>query len=441
MLSTPNRLESSVSRTGVITMEELERAEVIEACSNGEIKVAVAARRLQITTRQVRRLLKRFAEAGVQGMASRRRGRPSNNQLQTGLAQKALELVRDHYADFGPTLACEQLHERHGVELSKETLRSLMIEAGLWTPKRERQTRLHQPRERRACLGELVQIDGSPHEWFEQRGAACVLLAFVDDATGRLMQLLFAETESTVSYFEATRRYIEQHGKPRVFYSDRAAVFRSPYGKQRRPTQYHRALKDLKIDLICASSPQAKGRVERANRTLQDRLVKALRVERIDNIEAANAWCGQFVQKYNARFARLPRSPLNVHQPLSDKDDLARILTLQETRRLTSKLTLQHASRQYLLNDSPSTRALIGQPVAIHTYADGRVALRANDEDLSHTTLELPPRAGPIEVDSKTVQHVMDKRTRNRDYRKNQPAAMIAQGVRAAKKTSAQKRV
>lgn len=422
-------------------MQELERAEIIEAYSKGEVSAALAAKRLQITTRQVRRLQRRFAESGTPGMISARRGKPSNNQLEPGLAKKALELVRDHYADFGPTLASEHLLERHGVAISKETLRSLMIEAGLWIPRGARRTTLHQPRERRACLGELVQIDGSPHDWFEQRGEACVLLAFVDDATGRIMQLYFAETENTASYFEATRRYIQQHGRPVAFYSDRAAVFRSPSATALTKTQFHRAADDLDIDLICANSPEAKGRVERVNRTLQDRMVKALRIDGIDNIEAANAWCGAFVQKYNARFARSARSPLDAHRPLRAKDDLPRILTVLDKRKLTSKLTLQHGNRRYLLEDAPETRTLIGQSVAIHTYANGNVEIRANDRSLAHRTLEMPRRAGPIEVDSKTLHHVMDKRVRNRDYRNNQPAVVIAQGVRAAKKISAQKRI
>lgn len=430
-----------MSRTGGITMQELERAEIIAGCANGEIKTTVAARRLQMTTRQVRRLLARFAEFGVRGMISGRRSKPSNNQLAPGLAKEALALVRDHYADFGPTLACEQLRERHGLTLSKETLRCLMIEAGLWIPRRARQAQLHQPRERRACLGELVQIDGSRHHWFEKRGEACALLAFVDDATGRLLQLHFAETEATASYFEATRCYLAQHGKPQAFYADRAAVFRSPSANRHTPTQFQRALDELDIELICANSAQAKGRVERANRTLQDRLVKELRIERIDTIEAANAWCGQFVNSYNARFACEPRSPLDAHRPLRPKDDLARILALRETRKLTSKLTLQHGDTQYLLKDEPKIRALIGQSIAIHTFADGRVELCANDQALAHTALKRPRPAGPTEVDSKTVHHAVNKRTRNRAHRKDQPAAVIAQGVRAAKKMSAQRRV
>jgi transposase len=439
MLSIPNILESSVGRTGGITMQELERAEIIEACATGQMKAGVAAKRLQITTRQVRRLLQRFEESGVEGMVSGRRSKPSNNRLAPGLAQKALQLVREHYADFGPTLACEHLLARHGLTLSKETLRNLMIGAGLWIPRNACQPRLHQPRERRPCRGELVQIDGSRHHWFEERGPACTLLVFVDDATGQLTQLYFAETETTVSYFEATRRYIEQHGKPTAFYADRAAVFRSPSANEDTQTQFHRALHELGIELICANSPQAKGRVERANRTLQDRLVKAMRIDGIANMEAANAWCGQFMRRYNAMFSVAPQSPHDAHTALCPKDDLTRILALHETRKLTSKLTLQHHDWHYLLPDEPCIRALISQPISIHTYADGRVELRANGGVIPHRALKRSRRAGPIEVNSKTLHDVVDKQKRNRNHRKNQPATVIAEGVRAAKKVSAQK--
>jgi hypothetical protein len=357
-----------------------------------------------------------------------------------------LQIVREHYADFGPTLACEMLSERHKLELSTETLRKLMIEAGLWVPRSAQRSALHQPRERRACLGELVQIDGSRHPWFEQRGAECALLVYVDDATGRILQLHFAETESTSSYFEATRCYIERHGKPLAFYADRAAVFRSASANRRAPTQFQRALDELGIELICANSPQAKGRVERLNRTLQDRLVKELRMDAIDSIEAANAWCDQFVERYNRRFARAPRSKLDLHVPRRPSDDLARILAMRETRKLSVKLTVQHGTRKYLLKDAPELRALIGQTVAIHTYKDGSVELRTNGIVLPYATLELPPSARPIDVDSKTVHNAVDqlelkKKTRDCHYRENQPAAVITQGVAAAKKMSAQKRV
>jgi transposase InsO family protein len=446
MLSIPNGWESSVSRTGSITVQEIERAEVIKAYANGEIKAGVAALRLQVGTRQVRRLKEIFAEAGLAGMVSARFGMPSNNRLAPGLAQKALQIVRTHYADFSPTFACEQLRDRHGLVLSKETLRRLMTEAGLWIPRSARRAALHQPRERRACLGELVQIDGSRHPWFEKRGAECTLLVYVDDATGRILQLHFAQSESTSSYFEATRRYVERLGTPRAFYADRAAVFRSAAANCRAPTQFQRALNELGIELICANSPQAKGRVERMNRTLQDRLVKELRMDGINSIEAANAWCDQFVERYNRLFSCAPRSELDLHLPLRPTDDLARILATRETRKLSVKLTVQHGDLRYLLKDAPEHRALIGQTITIHTYADGSVELRANGRVLSYAVLTLPRPSPPIDVDSKTLPNEMDKlelKTKRRDnhYRADRPATVVAQGVIAAKKKSAQKRV
>lgn len=426
-------------------MQELERAKIIEAYSKGEIRAAVAALRLQISTRQVRRLHERFVQGGLGAMASGRRGNFSNNQLAAGVAQEALQIVREHYADFGPTLACEMLQERHQLTLSKETLRRLMTEAGLWRPRGARRAALHQPRERRPCLGDLVQIDGSRHAWFEKRRAPCVILVYVDDATGRIMHLHFAETESTDSYFAATHSYLQQHGKPQAFYADRAAVFRSPAANRHNPTQFQRALDELGINLICANSPQAKGRVERANRTLQDRLVKALRTEKIDSIEAANAWCGQFLKAYNERFARAAHSQLDTHVPLQKRDDLARILAICETRKLSTKLTLQHGARQYLLADTPSQRALIGQSIAIHSYRDGHIELRAGAVLLPYSILDVAKPTRKINVDSKTLHHTADrlaadKRQRARPYRQNQPATVVTSGVTAAKKMSAQKR-
>ena len=422
-------------------MEELERAEIIAASVRGEITAVIAAKRLGLTTRQVRRLQKRFEQEGPSGMISRQRGKPSNNRLAPEVAQQALELVRAHYADFGPTLACEQLRERHQLELSKETLRNLMIEAGLWIPNAARRSRLYQPRERRPCVGELVQIDGSRHHWFEKRADPCTLLVYVDDATGRILHLHFASTETTASYFEATRHYIGEHGKPQAFYADRAAVFRSPSATNRTRTQFQRALDELGIELICANSPQAKGRVERLNRTLQDRLVKSLRLEAISDIETANAWSRDFVQRYNAGFSRVPRNQFDAHMPLQPNDDLALILAFHDRRKLSTKLTLQHNGLQYLVQDQPGTRGLIGQLIDIHTYPDGRVELRAHGGILAHATLEIPRLNKATDVDAKTLHYVVDKKVRSRHYRDNQTAAVIAQGVGSAKKTSAQKRI
>jgi transposase len=257
------------------TMRELERVKVIEAVIEGRLRCFQAAERLDLCDRQISRLCRRYEADGPAGLVSGKRGKPSNRELPIDLRARAMALVRERYADFGPTLACEKLAECHGLVLAKETVRRWMRDAGLWVPRRQRPPKIHQPRARRACLGELVQIDGSDHRWFEDRAPACTLLVYVDDATSRLMALRFTATESTFSYFEATRAYLERHGKPVAFYSDRASVFRPTYSRNgaRGVTQFGRAMYELNIDTFCANSSPAKGRVERANLTLQDRLL------------------------------------------------------------------------------------------------------------------------------------------------------------------------
>lgn len=424
-------------------MKEVDRTEVMQALVDGEIKPAMAALRLGLSTRQVQRLKDRFATAGAAGMISTKRGKRGNRQLAAGLAQKALQLVRELYADFPPTFACEKLAECHGVVLSKETLRNLMIESGLWIPRRTRQTKLHQPRERRACLGDLVQIDGSRHAWFEERAPQCTLLVFVDDATGRLLQLYFAETETTTSYFEATRRYLQRVGKPRAFYADKAAVFRSPSRNRKAPTQFQRALDELDIDLICANSPQAKGRVERMNRTLQNRVTRELRLQAISSIAAANAWCESYVEQYNRRFALAARNSLDLHRPVRPTDNLALILAHREERKLSAKLTFQYGSKRFVCADTPAARNHVGQKLVLHTYADGRTEVRAGTVLLEHTTQQCGPAERALDVDSKTIGHVIDtlsvsKNKRNRHYR-SLSAADVATGVAAAKLTAVRK--
>jgi transposase len=276
-----------------MSMRDIDRLKVIQAIIDGNLKASTAANRLQLTKRQVNRLVERYRTDGATGLISRQRGQPGHRQLDAGMADIALSIIRDRYPDFGPTLACEKLRERHGITLAKETVRTLMTEAGLWIPRKQRPPSIYQPRNRRSCVGELIQIDGSDHRWFEDRAPACTLLVYVDDATSRLMQLYFTYSESTFSYFEATRAYLERHGKPQAFYSDKASVFRvNRKQNDHGPgyTQFGRMLYELNIDIWCANTSQAKGRVERANLTLQDRLVKELRLEGISTMTAANAY-------------------------------------------------------------------------------------------------------------------------------------------------------
>ncbi len=291
--------------------------------------------------------------------------------------------MREHYPDFGPTLAAEKLTARHGLRLGVETLRQWMIADGLWVDRRHRLPSPHQPRRRRECLGELVQIDGSEHAWFEDRGPVCTLLAFVDDATSRLMQLRFVASESAFDYFRATRDYLETHGKPVAFYSDKHSIFRVNNGEGGdRVTQFGRALSELNIDIICANSPQAKGRVERAFGTLQDRLVKELRLAGISSIEAANAWLPAFMANYNARFGRDPANAKDLHRKLTAADDLDEILAWREERTVTQNLTLHYDRMMLILEPTPLARGLVRKKVEVVNYPDGRFAVQFDGKSL-----------------------------------------------------------
>ncbi|QBY55363.1 ISNCY family transposase (plasmid) [Cupriavidus oxalaticus] len=397
--------------TITMTMRELDRLKVIQAVVDHGLAVWRAAEKLGLSRRQVERLVLRYHEDGPCGLGSRKRGRDSNRQLPPGLESRVRGLIRDSYADFGPTLAAEKLRERHGIDLATETVRRIMIDAGFWVPRKLRPPKVHQPRNRRACLGELVQIDGSDHAWFEDRAPACTLLVFVDDATGRLMQLRFVPTESTQAYFTATRAYVERHGKPMAFYSDKAGIFRvnaKDSAEGRGYTQFGRALFELNIDSLCANSSPAKGRVERMNGTLQDRLVKELRLRGISSMEAANAFAPRFMADFNARFAKVPKRDFDAHRPLRGDEDLARIFSWREWRKVSRSLTLQYDKVMYLLEDRPEHRRLIHRYVEVAEYPDGRIELWADGASLPYTTYD---RLGEIDqgaiVEHKRLGHVL----------------------------------
>src|SRR5260370_28852472 len=255
----------------------------------------------------------------------------------------AVELVRSRYADFGATLATEMLLEKHAITVGRETLRRWMVADGLWLSRKQRRS-FHQPRLRRESYGELVQIHGSDHRWFEGRGEPCTLLVFIDDATSKLMQLRFVRSESTDSYFEALQGYLETHGCPTAFYSDKHTVFRvnKPDAKGGSGmTQFGRALAELNIEILCANSSQAKGRVERANRTLQDRLVKELRLAGICDMAAGNVFLPAFLEHFTERFAVPAQKPENLHRSLHVKaSQLTDILCHREQLHLCQQLTL-----------------------------------------------------------------------------------------------------
>ncbi len=376
-----------MAETVALTMGELDRLQVMTQLAERRLTRRRAAALLGLSARQVRRLYRAFRRDGAKGLASRHRGRPSNHRIATATRDGALSLVRELYPDFGPTFAHQKLTEEHGHAFSIETLRGWMTAAGLWVPRAQRTRRSQPPRPRRACLGELVQIDGSEHAWFEDRGPVCTLLVYVDDATSRLMELAFAEVESTFDYFRATRRYLERYGRPMAFYSDRLSVFhvyaRECAERGRGLSQFGRALRELNIELLCARSPEAKGRVERANGTLQDRLVKELRLRGLNDPVAAAPFLPEFMVDYNRRFAKPPTVAYDAHRPLRPDDDLTQLFTLQETRRISRQLTVHYKRDLYVLDDSIATRRLRGTTATVSEAEDGTVTIRADGQALA----------------------------------------------------------
>ena len=389
-----------------MSQPELTRLEVIQRVKRKTLKQRQAAELLSITVRQVKRLCKAYQSNGAAGLISKRRGRPSNNRLPAKTINKATQLLRSRYPDFGPTLAAEKL-AIEGVSLSVETVRQLLIGEGLWKAKAVRRAVIHQLRERRARLGELVQIDGSPHDWFEGRAPKCTLLVFVDDATSRLMYLQFVAAETTFNYFAGVRSYLTEFGKPLAFYSDKFGVFRVNIPNALSGTgltQFGRALKELDIELICAHSPQAKGRVERANQTLQDRLTKELRLRGLSSLAAANAYLPEFIAAYNERFAVVPRSSESAHRPLSKAEDLERVLTLCERRTLSKNLTLSYNNMIYQIKTKRPAYTMRGAHVEVRENSNGEITIEYKQRPLEYTIYQEQEQQQGKVIESKLLQ-------------------------------------
>lgn len=374
---------------------ELRRAEVLASVKAGRLTMTAAADVMGVTRRQAHRLARQFADHGAAGLRHRARGRPSNRLLGTHVRQMAIAYVRERYRDFGPTFASQMILERHGLSVSRETLRKWMSEEGLWLSRKQRR-QFHQPRIRREHFGELVQIDGSEHRWFEDRGPRCTLIVFIDDATSRLVGLRFVQSESAFTYFETLKGYLTSHGRPLAFYSDKHSVFRvsNPQAQGGQGmTQFGRALSDLGIEILCANSSQAKGRVERVNRTLQDRLVKELRLEGISTIEAANTYLPAFMSRFNERFATVPARPENLHRPLERAPaQLDAILAWREQRYVTQQLALSYDSKRIILDETPLTAGLVGKYVETYEFPDGRLEVRWKGVPLSYRSFDKKQR-------------------------------------------------
>mgnify|MGYP000335681809 CR=1 FL=1 len=371
-----------------MSTKELSKLEVMQRVSKKKMSQKEAGEILHLCTRQIKRLLKRYKKQGAVGLVSKHRGRKGNNRLSENVKKQSLSLLKTKYQGFGPTLAHEKLVEKDKLKLSVESVRKIMIEEDLWKPHKLKKVVTHQLRERRACFGELVQIDGSPHDWFEGRAEPCVLLVFIDDATGKLVQLQFVDSESFFSYAQAAEEYFKHCGKPVAFYSDKHGIFRvnqASAGSSDTLTQFGRAMQELDIQIICAHTPQAKGRVERANQTLQDRLPKEMRLLGIRSREDGNAYLPEFMIDFNRRFADDPRSAVDAHRPLTAKDDLTRILTWQAIRTISKNLLVQFENVVYQIQTERPTYAMRNAIVTVCADAKKNITLLYKGKVLPYT--------------------------------------------------------
>lgn len=397
---------------GIITLShaELDRVSVIQSVTSRQTTQQQAAQTLNLSIRQVKRLTRIYRALGAAGLVSQRRGQRPGNAISVDVRQQALSILKDLYTDFAPTFAHEKLTEVHDFNFSVETLRQWMMADGLWKGKRQKKASIHPCRPRRSRLGELVQIDGSPHDWFEGRGPRCTLIVFIDDATSELLALRFASTETTRAYMETLGEYLGRHGRPVALYSDKHSIFRvNRPDKEGELTQFTRALKTLNIEPIHANSPQAKGRVERANKTLQDRLVKEMRLNNIDSIEQANEYVLTFMEDYNQRFAVTARHPDNAHRDvLHSEEELQLILCQHHTRKLSKNLTLQFCNTEYQLQGYGNGYRLRGAAVTVCEGFDGRVTLLRKGQTLSYRKFQQGEAAVTL-ADEKTVRCHVDQ--------------------------------
>jgi hypothetical protein len=388
-----------------VTMSEreIDRLYVIRKVLERRFTWTQAAEQLKVGRRQVARLCRRYRALGARGLVHGLRGKISNHRLAPDLLGKALSALHDPlWEGFGPTFGAEKLEERCGLRLGKETTRQVMIASGLWTVRRSgpKHRSWRPPKD---CVGMMVQMDGSHHDWFEGRGPRCVLMGMIDDATSLVPYAEFVDSEDTINVMRVTKAYIERFGRPVSIYVDKDSIFKTNREpdveedlRQEQPaTQYRRALDELGIELICAHSPQAKGRVERSFNTHQDRLVKELRLAGISTMEAANRFLREcYLPAHNARFARPPASPVDAHRPALPGQDLSRTLSIWSRRTVLNDYTLRFNSSWLQLAPAKGLRLRPKDKVTIETRLDGTTRVRWKDGDVAFKALEKRPYKG-----------------------------------------------
>jgi transposase len=389
--------------TLAMSAKERDRLKVLHEVKRGHLTQRGAAQQLGVTDRWVRKLLVRVKEEGDGGIVHRLRGRESNRRLPESLRARVLKLVKAKYRDFGPTLACEYLAKDDAVEMSKETLRQLLIAAGLRRRKRRQVEEVHVWRPRRSCRGELVQWDTSVHDWLEGRGPRLYLVAMIDDASSQTYGR-FVGADSTEENLRVLWGYLERWGRPVEFYTDKSSLFTvnrprveaADEAVKEEWTQIGRALRELGIGWIAAHSPQAKGRVERFFGTAQDRLVKGLRLAQADSLEAAQTYLEQeYLPQWNQRFTWVPEGSTDAHRPLRAEHQLAAILSHVEDRFVASDYTIRYQGKIYQIARGDIRPGLRGAQVRVEQRLDGSLAVKFRQYGLSVVECQTRPQTPP----------------------------------------------
>ncbi|HET7871175.1 MAG TPA: ISNCY family transposase [Terriglobales bacterium] len=380
--------------TFTLSQKELQRVTVLSTCLKGELACARAAELLSLSVRHVKRLKKRLREAGEAAMAHASRGRPSHRRLPEEKRKNILRLARTKYVGFNDHHLTEKLNEVEGLTVSRECLRRLLRMEGLGSPRKRRPPAHRQRRLRVAREGELVQLDGSPHDWLEGRGPHLTALGMQDDATGKILAAQFFLAETTQGYFHLLQSLLRRFGIPVAFYGDRSGIFvrhddhwtlEEELAGKREPTQFGRALEQLGITFIAAHAPQAKGRVERLWGVLQDRLCSELRLAGACDLDAANHVLRRFLADYHRRFARAPREAAKAWR--SAPEDLTRVCAFRHERIVSNDNVVQWQGRRFQIPPQNRRFSFAGAKVQLYQALDGQVSLYYGETRLQHTCI------------------------------------------------------
>lgn len=392
--------------TLLLTQREQEKLTVITDCLSGKLTKALAATMLGISTRQVKRLKREVRKYGSLAVVHHLKGKQGNHRIDDSVKEETLKVIQEKYADFKPTLATEKLEENHDIHISYGTTRLWMMQNGLWKPRKQKQSSYHSWRPRKDYYGELQQFDGSYHHWFENRYCdtygspiEVCMLAAIDDATGKITKAVFALNEGVEAVFTFWKEYVQEQGKPLAIYLDKFSTYKinhkSAVDNKELMTQFQRVMQDLGIQLITAHSPQAKGRIERLFGTLQDRLVKEMRLAGVNTPEEGNRFLKEvFLPKFNNRFSVIPAKEGDVHKQLlqEERENIHHIFSVHDIRRINLDFTVQFKNNWYQLTEVQPTTIRPLEKVILETWLDHSVHIVFKNHELAYILLPEKPK-------------------------------------------------